>query len=208
MSGEEVKMVLEIINTLAIVIASIVAICSVNAWRKEFRGKRNIELAEEVLALFYEAKDAISAIRNIFGFQGEGTTRKPQKDETQQEKQARDHAYIVYERFDKRKEIFNKLYSKRYQFMARFGTDKITPFEDIREIVIEIRCAADELAELWCEESFNQEHKKSLQEQIKKQKRIFRYSGRNDPIVPRLEKVISDIEAICRPIIMGKKNHN
>lgn len=205
MSGEEVKMVLEIISTVAIVIASVVAILGINAWRKEFHGKRKIELAEEVLTLFYEARDAISAIRSPFGFQGEGSTRKPQEAETQQEKQARDRAYIVYERFDKRKEVFNKLYSKRYQFMARFGTDKIQPFEDLRHIVIEIQCAADELAELWCEVPFNQEHEKRLQEQRKEQTRIFWQHGKNDPIVHSLEKMILDIEAICCPIILGKE---
>ena len=40
MSFEDIKMILEIINTIAIVIASIVAICGVSAWRKEFQGKR------------------------------------------------------------------------------------------------------------------------------------------------------------------------
>ena len=198
-------MFLEVVNTLAIVSASVVAIWGINAWRKEFQGKRNIELAEEVLTLFYEDRDAISALRSPFGFQGEGSTRKPQEAETEQEKKARDSAYVIYERFDKRKEVFNKLHSKRYQFMARFGTDKTKPFDDLRHIVIDIQCAADELAELWCEAPLDQEHKQRLQEQIKEQRRIFRYSGKKDLLVPRLEKVISDIEKICRPIIIGKK---
>jgi len=196
---------LEIVNTLAIVIASIVAICGISAWRKEFQGKRRIELAEEVLVLFYEARDAITAIRSPFGFLGEGLTRKPQEAETEQEKEARDRAYVVYERFDKRKEVFSKLHSKRYQFMARFGTDKTKPFDDLRHVVIDIQCAANELAELWCEVPLDEEHKKRLREQIKEQKSIFWYSGKKDLLVPRLEKAISDIETVCRPIIVGNE---
>ena len=205
MSSEDIKIILEVINTLAIVIASIVAICGISAWRKEFQGKRNIELAEEVLALFYEAKDAIFAIRSPLSFQDEGSTRKPQETETSQEKQARDRAYVVYERFDKRKEVFNKLHSKRYQFMARFGREEAKPFDELRHIVIEIQCAADELAEIWCEVPYNQDDKKRLQEQRKEHEKIFWYHGKSDPIIPRVEKVISKIEENCRPIIMGKK---
>jgi hypothetical protein len=205
LSQEEIKMVLEIINTIAIIAASGVAIYGINAWRKEFQGKRKIELAEEVLALFYEARDAISAIRSPLGFQGEGSTRKPQEGESPQEKQARDKAYVVYERFEKRQEVFNKLHSKRYQFMARFGTEQGKLFEDLRHIIIDIHCAAGELSEIWCEVPCDDEDKKTLREQKKELEKIIWYHGSSDTIVPRLEKIISDIEAICKPIILGKK---
>lgn len=204
MSSEDIKITLEVINTLAIVIASIVAICGISAWRKEFQGKRNIELAEEVLALFYEAKDAISTIRRRPISQGEGSTRKPQEGETGREKQARDRAYAIYEQFDKRKDVFNKLHSKRYQFIARFGEEKAKPFDEIRHIANEILCAVNELAKLWCDVPYDQEDGKKLKEQKEKQEQILWYYGKCDPIKPRLEGIISDIEGICRPIIMGK----
>lgn len=194
-------MALEIINTLAIVIASVVAICGIRAWRKEFQGKRNIELAEEVLALFYEARDAIRSIRSSLGYQGEGATRKPQEGETRQQKQARDHAYVVYERYEKRQEVFNKLHSKRYQFMARFGIEKAKPFEDIRHLVIEIQVSANRLADIWSIENRSED----TEERRKEHESVIWDGSADDPIAPRLKNVISDIEEICRPIIMGKK---
>jgi hypothetical protein len=200
MSGEEFKMILEIINTLAIVIASIVAICGISAWRKEFQGKRNIELAEEILALFYEAKDAICAIRSSFGYQGEGATRKPQDGETPEQKRARDLAYVVYERYEKRQEVFRKLHSKRYQFMARFGTKEGKPFEDLRSIVNEIQVSANRLAEIW---SLPNRSEATEQQRLKHESVIWDLSS-DDPIAPRLESIIADIESICKPIIMGK----
>ena len=205
MKKEMLKIILEIISTVAIVGASIVAIYGINAWRKEFSGKRKIELAEEVLALFYEARDAISAIRSPYGFQSEGSTRKPQEGETLQQKKARDDAYVVYERLDKRKEVFNKLHSKRYQFMARFGKEEIKPFEDLMHIVIDIQCAADQLAEIWCEVAFNQEDEERLKKERKEDGSKIWQRSKNDVIDPRVEKVISDIEEICKPIILGKK---
>lgn len=196
-----VTVIASVVNTLAIVTASIVAICGINAWKKEFQGKRKIELAEEVLALFYEARDAIGAIRNPFGYQGEGSTRKPQGNEPPEQKNARDRAYVVYERYQKRQKVFNKLHSKRYQFMARFGNEKAKPFEDLRMIVIEIQISASRLAEIWSEPAFGEEDKKERKEH----ESIIWSVGKDDPIKPRMKKVISDIEAICRPIIMGKK---
>jgi hypothetical protein len=204
MSVENIKIALEVVNTIAILTASIIAIRGINAWRKEFQGKRNIELAEEVLVLFYEARDAIRAIRNPFGFQGEGSTRKPQENETPVQKAARDRAYVVYERFEKRQEVFNKLHSKRYQFMARFGNEKAKPFEDLWNIVFEIQISAMQLAEIWSEFAFDQDDRDRLKEEKKEhESKIWQY-GKNDIIDPRVEKVISDIEEICKPIIMGK----
>jgi len=197
-------MIIEIINTLAIVIASIVAICGISAWRREFQGKRKIELAEDVLSLFYEAKDAIRAIRNPLGFQGEGTTRKPEENETPMQKEARDRVYFIYERFEKRQEIFNKLHSKRYQFKARFGPEKDKPFEDLKDIIIEIRVAAGSLARIWSQPYKNEDP--AIKNKIRENQLVIQRIGEEDPITKRIEKIISDIDAICRPIILGSLN--
>jgi hypothetical protein len=201
MTDGQIKLILEIISTSAIVAASIVAIYGINAWRKEFQGKRKIELAEEVLALFYEAKDAVSAIRNPLGYVGEGSSRKPQEGETPRQKEARDRTYVVYERYDKRKEVFNKLHSLRYQFMARFGVKEGKPFEDLRHILIEIQVAANMLAEIWSLDRRSEDTEKQRREH----ESIIWEHGRDDSIKIRLEKIISDMEAICKPIIFGKK---
>jgi hypothetical protein len=200
MSNEEIKTALEIINTLAIVIASVVAIRGVTAWRKEFQGKRNIELAEEVLALFYEAADAVRAIRSSFGHQGEGATRRPLDSETAEQKRARDLAYVVYERYEKRQEVFRKLHSKRYQFMARFGIKETKPFESLRHTVNEIQVSANRLAEIWSIPNRNE----ATEQQRLKHESVIWDLGADDLIAPRLESIISDIEAICKPVIMGK----
>lgn len=40
---------------LASIIASATAIYGINSWRREIKGKRQIELAEDVLSNFYQA---------------------------------------------------------------------------------------------------------------------------------------------------------
>jgi hypothetical protein len=46
---------LTFIRDISILIGIWVAIYSIDSWRREFQGKRQIELAEETLAMFYEA---------------------------------------------------------------------------------------------------------------------------------------------------------
>lgn len=199
---------IEVLSSVSIIIASCVAIYGIDAWRREFRGKRQIELAEDTLALFYEAQDVIRAIRSPLSRQGEGTSREPQENESPTQKAACDAAYVVLERYQKRQELFNKIYSMRYQFMARFGPKKAKPFEDLRGIVNEIFGAARRLAHLWAKDiSLLRSDEQAEQHSEKQQKyeAIFWDTyGEDDPINPKLDQVISDIECICKPIIIEK----
>ena len=61
-----------IAQTVAIVSACWAIISGVGAWKREFIGKRKIELAEQVLAQFFEVRDAIACIRNPFSSSDEG----------------------------------------------------------------------------------------------------------------------------------------
>jgi len=182
------------LSNIAVISASAAAIYGIFAWKKEFQGKRKIELAEEVLVLFYEAKDAIRAIRCPLSHQGEGAMRESQ--------QAID-SVIIYERYEKRQGIFNKLGSKRYQFKARFGTEKDKPFEELNDIIIDILNAADGLS-MTQNRSVNNDNSKNKKDWQKHMSVIYLFMP-DDTITPRVNKVISDIEAICKPIIMGNK---
>ncbi len=103
----------DIIQSGAVTIASIVAIYGISAWRVEFIGKRRIELAEDVLALFYQAKDAIEAMRSSFGYVGEGTTRQPRSDEKPEHKESLDQAYVLIERYNKYADVFSRLHARK-----------------------------------------------------------------------------------------------
>jgi hypothetical protein len=93
----------ELIKNISIIIASWTAVYGTDQWRRECRGKRQAELAEEVLSLFYEAQDAVRHIRNPFGFGGEGASRKAGENETPEEKDAFDKAFVIFERFKTKK---------------------------------------------------------------------------------------------------------
>lgn len=54
-TGEIIKMN-EIIKNIGLIVAAVTAIYGINAWRREFRGKKQYELAEEVLTLRYDCR--------------------------------------------------------------------------------------------------------------------------------------------------------
>ena len=121
----------DIITAISVATAAIAFVVGVNAWKREFIGKRRIELAETVLALFYEAQDAIREIRNPFSLGGEGKTRKRSDNEREEVSALLDQAYVVFERYQKREKLFAELRSMKYRVMATFGSNAGDPFDEL-----------------------------------------------------------------------------
>lgn len=200
------EVIASLVNCLAAIIIAGAAIYGICAWKREFRGKRQIELAEDVLALFYEAREAITAIRSLYSYEGEGSTREPAENETPEEKKVKDRAYIVWERHKKCKSLFSKLHSIRYRFMAQVGVKEAKPFEQLRKIVSKILLAASTLSELWVEGMLphQPEKQEELRKEIKKYEAIFWWQGSKDDISKRADEVVADMDKTCKNIIMQK----
>ncbi len=205
-----VDIICAVIYAIATCFAAGVGIWGVRSWRIEFRGKRQIELAEDALELFYNTGDAITAVRYPISDEGEGSTRKAEEKETEDEKKYRDRAHVAYERLKEHKETFNKLYAMRYRFMARIGKDKAKPFEQIHKIVSEILVAAQMLPHLWVKQQRRHTPKTTerLQGSVDRLEAIFWYSGSEDNINKRVAKAIADIEQTCKSILAEKMSKN
>jgi hypothetical protein len=200
---------LESLRDVSVIVASLVAIYGINSWRREYRGKKRAELAEEALCLFYEGRDAISHIRSPFTSGAEGKTRKPGENESPEQSAAYDQAYVLFERYNSHIELFNKLYSMRYRFMAQFGIESAAPFEEFRIILNHLIASARSLGRLWAQRNrihLTEEREKRLDDLIEKQEAFF-WEGlpEEDPIAPRVESCINKIETICKPIIAGRE---
>ena len=94
---------IELAKNISIILSAITILLGIRAWKREFIGKRKIELAEETLMLFYQARDAIRDIRSPFIRIGEGSTRKKLDNETSKETELMNRAYVVIERFEKKR---------------------------------------------------------------------------------------------------------
>lgn len=195
----------QVAQSASVVLASLFAIYGFDAWRREHVGKRRIELAEDVLALFYQARDVVASIRSPFGYGGEGASRKPGPKERPEHKDALDQAYVLIERYNKHVELFSKIHALRYRFMALVGPSEAAPFDKLNVIVNELLISAQTMARLttlpeWSYRTPESEEKYGTQ--LAEVHRIYYGTGGDDdPIAPRVDKAVAEIEQTCRRII-------
>jgi len=198
--------ILNILQSISIIIASCVAIYGINSWRREIIWKRKYELAEETLSLFYEVKDCFDIIRNPFSHEGEGNTRKSNPDESLDDKKLYDSAYVVFERYERRKEPFIKLFTIKYRFISVFGSEKANSFDEIKKIIDSLFSAANILARnYWKNQGkieMNDEQFKTHSDNMKKYEAIFWSDIENPDVVrEKIDSIINDMESICQSIL-------
>ncbi len=191
------------LQPFAVIAASVVAIYSINAWRRESIGKRRIELAEDVLAKFYEARDVIQGIRSPLSFEGEGGSRKRDDAETEQESAILDAAYIALERYKEGRgaELFSELRAMRYRCLVLYGEEIDCAFREVDKAMREIILAAQRIG--WFQIDLHKQRRGTdtfREEKIMELQKIIWWSD-PDPITERVDQAIADIERICRPII-------
>ncbi len=196
-----------LIESIAVTLAAIAAVYGITAWRRELKWRKKYELAEEVLTLFYEAKDRIHAIRSPGGYVGEGSSRKKDPKESEEEAKSLDLAYTVFERYQKYQEIFNRIHAMRYRFMTLFGPESREVFDNFNALVNKILGSARILSKLWIDgirDRMIGERDQRNVDRIQKYEKIFWEEFEDDPIQTEMEKVIERIEQICKPILNPK----
>src|ERR1700744_2681339 len=104
------------------------AMRGVNAWRAETVGRRKAELAEEVLAQFYQAKDALTWARLP---SGDVAAPAPLAEDGGRGAEA---MAAPTERLNQASQLFSALQASRYRFMAYFGEEDAKPFEEVRKV--------------------------------------------------------------------------
>ncbi len=197
---------LQVVRDLILIIGTCIAVYGIDSWRREHRGRRQLELAEEVLASFYEARDVIKYMRHPFSFVSETDDVERAVNESDDAYDARRNASIVFKRYNQYSDLFSKIHASRYRFMALMGKDEAKPFDKLRKIVNEILTAARILSRLWPRDYFTTvEHQERHQKLIDDNEAIF-WEGLKDPdpINSRLDDVVAQIEATCRNILSGK----
>jgi hypothetical protein len=193
-----------IVQSVAIISACWAIISGIGAWKREFLGKRRIELAEEILSSFFEVKDAIAEIRNPFSRSNEGQSRKKGKNETADESKLLDMAYVVVERYERRKDVFNRFNTLKYRCMAAFGHESEEIFIECNKILSSIFVAAKLLGtHYWKRQGrvkmTEDEFKRHLTEMHKYEAIFWDTMNEDDEIRKRLQKVQRNIEEITKP---------
>jgi hypothetical protein len=196
------SVLLPVVQAIVVGLFALAGIVITQAWtsRREY-AKRRLELAEEVLALFYEAREAIAFIRNPAGFSGEGSTRERQAGETEEESRALDRAFVARERYRNQEAVFNNLRTKKYRFMATFRGKSHIPFEQIMGSLNKIFAASHMLGTFYWRRGERSgltaqeraDHLKALHEQ----EAVFWIMSENDPVTAAVDEAVHSIEAIA-----------
>jgi hypothetical protein len=132
---------------LGVLAACWAIIAGIDAWKREFIGKRRIELAEQLLAKFFEVKDAVAYIRNPFSNSEEGKSRQRSGSELADEAELLDRGYVVVERYTKKESVFAEFNALKYRCMAGFPSHEAESiFTDTFSTVNSIFSSARQLA--------------------------------------------------------------
>lgn len=192
----------EILKSASIVIASGVAIWGITAWRREHVGKKRLDTAEEMLSMFYQARDAISDIRSPGSVASEASGRTRHPGESDDDSRIRDTAYIPIARYQRQSELFGKLKSLRYRAMAQFGPHFGKPFDDLDTVVREILAATSTLANLWRNLGGPNNADRNLQLMRTLEARIWagaNADGGPDELAVRIDTIVNAVEGLARP---------
>ena len=198
--------VLETIRDLFIFGTAAIAIYGIDSWRRESSAKKQIELAEKTLILFYEAEDAIRVIRYPGSYGSECSTRKSSESEDLKQNEARDKAYVLIRRYLKYKEIFNRIHSMRYRFMVQFGKESAEPFDELHKLVKGLLLSARRLADIWAKDSGNIPQGTIEKHDYRREQyeAIIWEESEDDEVNSRLTSIIKRIEDTCRFVILSK----
>lgn len=202
--------VAEWISVIATLIAAASFVWGVVSWRASFLGQKKIELAEQVYELFLTCADHVRAIRNPMGYQGEGATRQRLDNETPQESQVFDQAYVVVERLEARIEDFNRLFSLMPRFQFYFGEPSAAPIIVLGKIVQEIRLASSQLRRHWLRQGGHFADEQEFQRHLERTERheaiFWEGAAEEDPINPRLNKAVNSIKMSCTNALNPQPN--
>lgn len=193
-----------IAQAVSVVAACWAIITGVGAWKREFIGKRKIELAEETLAAYFEIKDAIAFIRSPFSSNAEGSTRERTPHETEPERQLLDRGYIVFERYEKKRDVFVRFCTLKYKFMAVFGPKTEEIFTDTHQVINSIFISANMLAtHYWQRQGRVQMEADEFQKHLDK---MYRHEGifwdrynENDEVREKIAKIQTSLESVTKP---------
>jgi hypothetical protein len=188
----------------AVVMASWAIVSGVGAWKREFIGKRKIDLAEQVLAKFFEVQDAIAFIRNPFASGTEGQTRQKGAAETPAETELLNRGYIVVERYQHKEQVFAEFNILKYKFMASFGKETESIFTDTNCALNSIFISARMLASHYWQRQGrvhmeSDEFERHLQEMHRHEGIFWDTQSADDEIRTQLKAILDRLEAVTAP---------
>lgn len=200
---ETINALAGVATAVAAMLAALFAYRGLRIWRDEMPGRRKAELAEEVLADFYQVRDVFLWVRSPASYSSEADNRP--RDDGEKEDLARelDSYFVPIARLNNDRTFLSAFRAKRYRFRAVFGDDADKPFQELRKIEVLVNTSANMLSRVARSDARRGRSTTSLSEEQRRKHEAHIWStGENDdPISPRIDAAVKAIEDICRPAI-------
>jgi len=165
------------------------------AWRREAVGRRRIELAEEVLADFYEVRDVLRWVRSPAAYGHESEGRPGRDQESEHTRHHRDTFYVPLKRLTDHAEFFAKMDARRYRVAANFGKDAAEPYDEIREIRAKISISAQALMRL--DPAIDDNRTAIRREKLEED--VWEGNGADDVLASTIDEIVRKVEARFLP---------
>jgi hypothetical protein len=156
--------------------------------------KRRQDLAEELLAGFYQARDVIRAVRSPMSFEGEGAGRPRRDHESEAQTRSRDNYFAPLARLKNHSEFISGLMSKHYRAQALFGTEIGAAFKALHEVVVAVQVSAGMLIDM-AGDGLDPETRRTFERDI------WWTNLANDHLDQKIVCAINSVEGVCRPIL-------
>jgi len=162
--------------------------------------KRKVELAEQALIAFYEARDVFTEVRARGCAEGEGSSCPRADGESDQQQHRRDMYFIPIARLVREKEVFARLQSLRYAFAARLGETTGKPFKEIWKVHSAVVSSANVLIQMTGD---GDDDGHAFRQRMAQPLDTIGWGTvrRPDDIDRQIDKAIEDIENVCRPVL-------
>jgi hypothetical protein len=201
---ETINALAGVATAVAAMLAAVFAYRGLCTWRDEMLGRRKAELAEEVLADFYQARDVFRLVRSPGGFSGEARDRPRENGEEEALSRDLDSYFVPIARLKYDRAFLSAFYAKRFRFRAVFDAAAEKPFLEMKEIDAQITSAANMLSRLAQVDAtrgaaFRREQHYHTNEAI-----IWDQGEPDDAINPKVDAAVKAIEIICRPAIEAR----
>lgn len=198
------------LQTVSVVIAAATFVYGISSWRRTVIGQKRVDLAVEGIIAFREVEQAFREIRSPFAAGDEGATRTPRIGESETEAKLNQQAYVAVERMNARAEKFSRLQSLRHQFEAYYGKEALIPFDDVLAIRNDIIRASYRLEIHWKQQgepfAIQEAFEVHLEKMHAAEAIFWEGYGDPDPIVPRLDRLMKQVDDICRDVIEAWRN--
>jgi len=195
---------LENIQSLLTIVATGTGIFAVvtglQAWKRELTGRRDIELCQKVIELFYEAEQEIKKLRSAFSYpEVESKERPKHAAETDKEKKLRDDIYVPLARFYQQQEFWVEFFAHKFRMRALFGLEGANPFNIVDEVLRGFKAAAT--TRYNCIQGDKLELDADTRQNF--EAKIWEISE-DDETNKNIERAIGEMEEICIPVVRSK----